>query len=156
MQELHARLDALVLQAYGWPVTTSKSELLSRLFDLNQARRLEEEDGEVRWLRPDYQAGRFAGPNIGLEPKRLSQAGFAPAKTAGLTPFPKDPDEQSEAVLKVLEERDNAMSVTETAACFTSRRRSLMRDVEDALLVLAQYGQIGVTSGGRFLARRAA
>ena len=56
----------------------------------------------------------------------------------------------------MLEARAAVMSVSEIAACFKSRRRNLIREVEAALLVLAQYGQIGVTSGGRFLARRAA
>ena len=48
------------------------------------------------------------------------------------------------------------MSPAETASHFKSRRRTLMQDVEAALLALAQYGHVGVLQDGRFLARRAA
>ncbi|WP_174301278.1 class I SAM-dependent DNA methyltransferase [Caulobacter sp. S45] len=155
LQELHAQLDALVLQAYGWPLALPDSDLLARLFDLNQERRREEAGGKIRWLRPDYQRGRFAGPEVGRGASDPMQV--APAhRTAALPPFPTDPDEQSEVVLTMLAARGSPMSVSETAACFKSRRRRLMEDVERALLVLAQYGQIRVTPDGRFLARLAA
>ncbi|MBC7734287.1 MAG: class I SAM-dependent DNA methyltransferase [Bacteriovorax sp.] len=75
--ELHDRLDALVLRAYGWAdlapalvgqpggtlpwparpaaQAAAEEELLARLVALNAERALEESRGTVRWLRPDFQ-----------------------------------------------------------------------------------------------------
>lgn len=77
LAELHDRLDALVLQAYGWadlapalvgqpggtlpwpekPAAQAEAEeeLLLRLVALNAERAAEESRGLVRWLRPEYQ-----------------------------------------------------------------------------------------------------
>jgi hypothetical protein len=77
LAELHDRLDALVLQAYGWsdlaPALISQpggtlpwpgkpaaqgaaeEELLQRLVTLNAERAAEEARGLVRWLRPEFQ-----------------------------------------------------------------------------------------------------
>ena len=77
LAELHDRIDALVLQAYGWsdlapalvgrpggtlpwpekPVAQAEAEeeLLLRLVALNAERAAEEARGEVRWLRPEFQ-----------------------------------------------------------------------------------------------------
>jgi hypothetical protein len=54
--ELHRRLDAAVAEAYGWPETLSDADLLARLVALNRERAAEEAKGQVRWLRPEYQA----------------------------------------------------------------------------------------------------
>ena len=76
--ELHDELDAAVLDAYGWadlapalvgkPGGTTPSshkspeqiaaeeDLLDRLVQLNAERAAEEEQGTVRWLRPEFQA----------------------------------------------------------------------------------------------------
>jgi hypothetical protein len=77
LRELHDRLDAAVLAAYGWsdlapalvgrPGATlpladkapeqaaAEEELLSRLVALNAERAAEEARGHVRWLRPEFQ-----------------------------------------------------------------------------------------------------
>ncbi len=77
LAELHDRLDALVLQAYGWadlapalvgqpggtlpwpekpaPQAAAEEELLVRLVALNAERAAEEARGTVRWLRPEFQ-----------------------------------------------------------------------------------------------------
>jgi hypothetical protein len=77
LAELHDRLDALALQAYGWadlapalvgrPGATlpwpgrpaaqaaAEEELLVRLVALNAERATEEARGTVRWLRPEFQ-----------------------------------------------------------------------------------------------------
>ncbi|OQX13238.1 MAG: SAM-dependent methyltransferase [Thiothrix lacustris] len=78
LQELHDNLDRAVFDAYGWSDLASQlvgkpgattplpdkpdaqaqaeEELLSRLVDLNTERALEEANGHIRWLRPDFQA----------------------------------------------------------------------------------------------------
>ena len=77
LAELHDRLDALVLEAYGWSDLASalvgrpggtlpwpakpaaqaaaEEELLLRLVALNAQRAAEEVRGLVRWLRPEFQ-----------------------------------------------------------------------------------------------------
>lgn len=77
LRELHDELDRAVFAAYGWQDLAEKlvglpgattplpdkseaqaqaeEELLQRLVDLNAERALEEAQGKIRWLRPDYQ-----------------------------------------------------------------------------------------------------
>ncbi len=90
LAELHDRIDALVLQAYGWAdlapalvgqaggtlpwpekpaaLAAAEEELLQRLVALNAERAAEEARGEVRWLRPEFQdpARRAAGAALVL------------------------------------------------------------------------------------------
>ncbi len=78
LQELHDDLDRAVFSAYGWddlatplvgqPGATTplpdkpeaqahaEEELLSRLVELNTQRAAEEAQGQIRWLRPDFQS----------------------------------------------------------------------------------------------------
>lgn len=78
LQELHDDLDRAVFAAYGWDDLAAKlvgkagattplpdkpeaqaqaeEELLSRLVALNAERAAEEAQGQIRWLRPDFQA----------------------------------------------------------------------------------------------------
>ena len=56
--ELHRRLDAAVAAAYGWDADLAPAEIVARLVALNAERAAEEAAGTIRWLRPDYQAGR--------------------------------------------------------------------------------------------------
>ena len=110
----------------------------------------------MRWLRADYQASRFADPRSVAAPEVQILPTPSTAVDAGRTAFPADPDEQSEAVLRMLEERHVAMSAADLAAGFRSRRKGLLDEINAALLVLAQYGHISMTPGGRFVARRVA
>lgn len=52
---LHDDLDAAVVETYGWPSDLSDDEIIQLLFDLNQRRAEEEQAGQVRWLRQDWQ-----------------------------------------------------------------------------------------------------
>ncbi len=55
LRQLHADLDAAVFAAYGWPTTLTDAEILKRLVALNAERAQEEQQGIIRWLRPEYQ-----------------------------------------------------------------------------------------------------
>jgi hypothetical protein len=55
LKQLHDDLDAAVLDAYSWPRDLAPDALLERLVALNAERAREEQDGRVRWLRPDLQ-----------------------------------------------------------------------------------------------------
>ena len=63
VRKLHDDLDAAVAEAYGWPADLPPAEIVSLLVALNAARAAEEAAGHVRWLRPDFQAGRFGKPS---------------------------------------------------------------------------------------------
>jgi len=52
--EIHRELDEAVADAYGWPVELPNEEILSRLVELNDERVQEEQQGNIRWLRPEY------------------------------------------------------------------------------------------------------
>ncbi|MHB1322558.1 MAG: class I SAM-dependent DNA methyltransferase [Acidithiobacillus ferrivorans] len=78
LAELHDALDHAVLDAYGWSdladaivgqpggttplpdkhvtLREAEEEILTRLVALNTQRAAEEAQGQIRWLRPDYQA----------------------------------------------------------------------------------------------------
>lgn len=56
VQKLHDDLDAVVAAAYGWGWPLAPSQIIARLVALNAARATEGASGQVRWLRPAYQA----------------------------------------------------------------------------------------------------
>lgn len=61
--ELHRRIYAAVAAAYGWDAEwqagdLAPAEIVARLVALNASRAAEEAAGTIRWLRPEYQAGR--------------------------------------------------------------------------------------------------
>lgn len=62
LRRLHDDLDRAVLAAYGWPSDLSDDDLLSHLVALNRERAEEEWRGNIRWLRPEFQAGIAAAP----------------------------------------------------------------------------------------------
>ena len=77
LSELHDELDAAVFRAYGWPQAASEDEILGRLVTLNRQRALEERQGQIRWLRPDYRDLTFwhaqrEGEAAGSRPRRNS------------------------------------------------------------------------------------
>jgi hypothetical protein len=53
---LHEALDVAVAEAYGWPHDLPAAEIVARVVALNLARRAEEAEGLVHWLRPEFQA----------------------------------------------------------------------------------------------------
>lgn len=65
VDRLHEQLDQAVADAYGWGEewaagALGPSEIVARLVALNHERAAEEAQGNIRWLRPDYQIPRFA------------------------------------------------------------------------------------------------
>ncbi|GGI69368.1 hypothetical protein GCM10007973_03110 [Polymorphobacter multimanifer] len=54
--KLHPDLDAAVANAYGWPADRTPAQITVNRVALNAARAAEEATGQIRWLRPDYQA----------------------------------------------------------------------------------------------------
>ncbi len=114
LRELHDELDRAVFAAYGWddladrlvgkpgattPLpdkpddqTETEEELLCRLVAHNTARGAEEAQGQIRWLRPNYQSpGHGSGPAGDaqqVEIETRDEEATAPATKADKHPWP--------------------------------------------------------------------
>ena len=94
LRRLHDDLDRAVIGAYGWP-DLGEDDLLGRLVTLNRERAEEEWRGNIRWLRPEFQAGIASAP---------VQRGLvvAAATPTGRQSWPKELPEQFKAVRAAL------------------------------------------------------
>lgn len=141
LAELHDRLDAAVADAYGWPANLADAEILVRVVALNAVRAEEERRGKVLWLRPEYQAPRFAKR---AEAQEEMEMGAVAAKVKKL-PWPKGLPEQVHAIRAVL--GAVPASPDEVARRFAGVRKDRVGDV---LATLASLGQARVTERGRY------
>ena len=144
--ELHQRLDAAVLEAYGWPADLGEDGILERLVALNASRKEEERNGVIRYLRPDYQ-----------NPTQVTQGAFldvpdepAPAvlKLEKIA-FPKTLGEQHQAIRNVLKNAGKPLSSSEIGAAFKGAKKDR---VSELLELLGGLGQVLLLEGDRFSA----
>lgn len=153
--DLHAAIDRLAAEAYGWPADLPDEEVLARLVALNAERAREEAAGEVRWLRPAYQIPRFgrdvaaANGEFDLGPAVVD---FDRARPV----FPKDRYEQPLAVKALLLASRGPLDALGVSRAFRGPPKPRLRRVEAVLEVLARYGDIVRIDDGRFVARLAA
>ena len=82
LRHLHDRLDAAVAAAYGWPANLPVAEIVTRLVALNRERAAEEAAGQVRWLRPAFQAPAELR-------RKAEQAAMDMGEVASLPAWPK-------------------------------------------------------------------
>lgn len=152
LRQMHDELDAAVADAYGWPVGLGEEALLSRLVELNAARAAEEEQGLVRWLRPEYQAAKAAPPvqrKLDTTGKAAPRARKARKPERVRLPWPATLAEQMQTVRLVLA----AQAVPATAEDVAWRFRNAPRaKLNDMLLTLAKLGFARITEEGRYLA----
>ena len=152
--ELHDRIDAAVLQAYGWAAEMSDAGIVARLVALNAQRRAEERAGRVRWLRPDYQiarAGLTALPTARPRPEQI-EATLSATKARKPT-FPRDAIGQTAAVLAAL--RGGGAATAEAIARRHAQGRKVEGRVQATLEALERLGHVANAAGG-FVLRRAA
>lgn len=152
--ELHDRIDAAVMQAYGWAAELSDAAIVARLVALNLQRRTEERAGRVRWLRPDYQiarAGLTALPTGKPGPEQIEA--LLPAASAKKPSFPREAIGQTAAVLAAL--RGGVPATAEAIARGFAQGRKVERRVLATLAALERLGHVAHTGGG-FVLRRAA
>ena len=83
-------------------------------------------------------------------------AAAAPSAVERRALFPRDPDQQSVAVLDVLADAGRPLHPDEIARRFRSTRRRLRAEIQESLLLLTQNGQLALLPGGRYPVRRAA
>ncbi len=144
LRDIHDRIDRAVAAAYGWPADLSEAEILERLVALNQARAAEERAGQVRWLRPDFQAPGEAA----YRPAEQFEADLvlvdAVEKKRKLPP--RLPD-QIAAIRAILATETDPIAIPALARRFAQGRRIEGR-IEDLLETLTLLGQAEAVENG--------
>ena len=143
LRELHAELDSVVAEAYGWPGALSDEELLMRLVELNAKRVAEEKVGIIRWLRPSYQNPEGNATNQSEFAVKTIQA--ATSKSGTKISLPADLPGRFAAVRHSLSL--GAATPAEVAKRFKGARKTTVDEICSTLLAL---GQIRDAGHGRF------
>ena len=115
---------------------------MSRHFGkLNHERAEEEANGEIRWLRPDYQNPEGRAAEV-----RQGKLEIAAAAKGTKTPWPKSLPAQIAAVREALEDLGEA----DAEAIARSFHRGRAKSVAPLLETLAGLGMAEVGEGGRY------
>ena len=128
----------------------SEQEVLGRLVALNKARRAEEAAGQVRWLRPDYQASRFGRPEDKRDTVELDLDIADIALPEGLPAWPKDRDAQPFEVERAVRAYGGEISVAALARAFKGGGKRIEPRLTQIVAVLADYGRIQRAGEGRY------
>jgi hypothetical protein len=157
LKELHDKLDALVFKAYGWSQELSDEEVIARLVSLNKERAAEEAQGQVRWLRPEYQksrAGIVGAPSVAPERQGEMALTSEPGKVQKPR-FPTDELARTAAVMAALAAASGAASAASIAGTF-QQGKQIEPHIQATLLSLARMGYVSAQDGRAFQLRRAA
>jgi type II restriction/modification system DNA methylase subunit YeeA len=137
LAELHGELDAAVARAYGWEPGLEKEEILQRLVDLNEKRCAEEEEGHVRWLRPEYQAPEESETQAEMDlDVEISTDDVAQPLT-----WPSELRERAQAIRAVMDNAEGPLTVEEVAQRFYRANRSDVRGILETLSGLGLVDQ---------------
>jgi hypothetical protein len=143
LDQLHRELDAAVLDAYGWSdlapalvgapgaltplidkpeaLAQAEADLLERLVALNAARAAEEAQGQVRWLRPDFQTAGSASPVQTEIEGADTETPATPPVPVARQPWPAELPQQIAAVAGVLAASAAPLDLAALAGCFTGK-----------------------------------
>ncbi len=140
LRQLHDDLDAAVTDAYGWPVGLSTPAIVARVVALNAARRAEEAAGQVRWLRPTYQAP--------AETARVTQTALDVTEAADSAPLPPWPAAEADRYVALR----SLLASTPVRPADLSRhfQRASTAKVRAMLETLAVLGQARRDPDGRY------
>ncbi len=166
LASLHDEIDREVLAACGWCDLVSqlrseagRDQVLARLVALNAERAAQEAQGEVHWLRPEYQCAAPAVPaaeqgGLDLSGQAGPQAPIHAASRAETIAWPADLPAQVAAVAGVLAQCAVAQSLDDIAAHFSGRKgwKTRLRQIVDTLVALGRAREAG---GGKFLGTQA-
>jgi hypothetical protein len=147
LKQLHDELDAAVFAAYGWPATLSDAEILEKVVALNRERAREEEQGLIRWLRPEYQQPHGAQVTI-QDDLNLGETEAAPLKIKAKLLWPKTLPEQVQAVRAALANAAAPITAETLARTF---QRARADKVGELLETLAALGQVREVEKGSFV-----
>ncbi|HQS99504.1 MAG TPA: hypothetical protein PL023_04305 [Thiobacillus sp.] len=146
LNTLHDELDAAVLAAYGWDDAPDDSALLERLVALNAERATEEAAGQVRFLRPAYQAP--AHTTVVLDLPATDAPAIAPVATRKPV-WPAALPDQLGALARLLS--DAPQTPAELAAGF-DKARGLQKALPGLLDALVDFGRAQRLADGRYRA----
>lgn len=152
LRQLHDELDAAVAEAYGWPADLAEEDILARLVALNAARAAEEEQGLVRWLRPEYQARKAAPPTqrkLDIAGQAAPRAKKARKAARERLAWPPTLAEQMRTVRLVLASSAAPATAEDVAWRFRNAPRAKLADM---LQALANLGFAQITEEGRYRA----
>lgn len=148
LREIHNDLDRAVADAYGWPAEAPDEEILERLVALNKERAEEEAKGQIRWLRPEFQA-----PDADREIQIPTQIEAPLVIGGGKAKKPRLParlPDQVAAVRATLVRLDDIVTAEEVARQFSQGRR-VQGKIEDVLRTLTLLGQAEQVEDAYFL-----
>ncbi len=148
LQQIHDELDSAVFAAYDWEPTLTDDQILENLVTLNAQRAEEERNGNIRWLRPDYQAPgeTYVQPSLaGI----ITETEIAIIPTEQ-QPFPKTLKEQLFAIRDLFRTQSGESTATQVTAHFKGANRKqkvileCLESLED-LGILLSHDEGGVT-----------
>jgi hypothetical protein len=157
LKSLHDELDTTVLDAYGWHDNPSDETILERLVALNAERTTEEAQGNIRWLRPEFQAPKSEQTVMaGMEVSRPTicdsheEVGIplSPPAPKGKTPWPQTLPDQMAALAAALTQ--TPQSQDDLAAHFTGKGKWKAR-LPELLATLATLGRARLLEDGRWM-----
>lgn len=138
-------IDELVADAYGWERDIDDEDVLVNLVALNRDRVLEENDGLIRYLRPEFQAPKYIPPLA----KTLDLRTLEVAEPIQRLAWPQSLPEQVTAVAGVLSASSEPLRPADVAHAFKGRRSGNIMPILDAL---AAMGQARKLRDGRYAA----
>ena len=169
LRKHHDDLDRAVFDAYGWndladklvgmPGATTpiqdnspeqaqaEEELLSRLVALNAERAAEEKKGNVRWLRPEFQAVAVKPAQAEIEMPAAEEV-LRKAGKARRARWPKALPDQVRAVAEMLATEGRVLDVDGIAGRFSGKEREWKKRLPQLLETLEAVGRARKVKGG--------
>ena len=144
--ELHDRIDDAVADAYGWPRDLTDEQIVERLVALNAERHAEEQQGKVRWLRPEYQIAKAGLTQLPAKGKVEQIEALLPEAVAKKPAFPRDAIGQTAAVLADL--RGGGTMTAEAIARRYSQGRKVEKRIASTLEALVRLGHVAADGEG--------
>jgi hypothetical protein len=148
LKQIHDELDTAVFAAYDWEPTLTDDQILENLVTLNAQRAEEERNGQIRWLRPDYQAPgeTYVQPSLaGI----ITETEIAIAPTEQ-QPFPKTLKEQLSAIRDLFRTQSGEWTAAQVTAHFkgANRKQKVILDCLESLEdlgILLSHAENGMT-----------
>lgn len=143
------RLDALVLQAYGWPSDIGDEAIISHLVALNQSREAEEDAGQIRYLRTSYQT-------VDPPKSRKSHPSMQKEAPTSRPILPSDEIARIMTVLEVMRGEGRPVDVEHLESCLEIPKgaKAVAESLRHTLDILTAAGSIYRTDAGWFAPRR--
>lgn len=145
LRDIHDALDTLVAYAYGWEWPEDPAVILERLVVLHDERVAEEQRGQIRWLRPEYQRPRFGTAEDRAAPLALTPGAAAPAAPEAPIAWPRDAIGQMSALRELVAAAP--MTPEEASRRFTKAKPEIVARHLETLEIL---GEMQRTADGRY------